>query len=319
VLGLKLKLVSLFFVVLFLTSLFVVFVPIVCATSYGGSWQVGASSDDCSKEYTTTWTFSLVATRMRMGYSSSGLLKMGAAMRWTGVTIPQGATITSAVVEYYASDTRAADDVNVYIRGEKSVNALTFVNLTDYDGRTWTSATVDWTMDDYTSGNWYNSTDVSSVVQEVVSQVGWVSGNSLVIEIQDYDGRSTTLSGCNRQFRDYDYATADGAYLFVTWTVGGGVQQSLYGSLSVSFAVSGGRSVLFGRGGLLSVVLVGNGGGWEMFPLGSGWGLFPLGSDLSFIVGVGDSGWILLVVVVVVCCGLVGLMVLGKERRGRRR
>ncbi len=43
----------------------------------------------------------------------------------------------------------------------------------------------------WTQDTEYQSPDISAIVQEIVNQAGWVSGNHLVLFWDDHEGRST--------------------------------------------------------------------------------------------------------------------------------
>lgn len=60
------------------------------------------------------------------------------------------------------------------------------------------------------------SVDFATVIQEIVNQEGWASGNDIVLFIEN-DGTAGTT---RRALRAYDYAgNSDGASLYVAYTV----------------------------------------------------------------------------------------------------
>jgi hypothetical protein len=103
-------------------------------------------------------------------------------MRWRNVTIPQGATITSAYIEF---DVDEADSgtTNLTFRGEDADNAAVFANIADnISDRTKTSASVSWNnVPAWGWGETHQSEDISPVIQEIVNRGGWASGNALVV------------------------------------------------------------------------------------------------------------------------------------------
>ena len=144
--------------------------------------RVSASSDDA--EESSGGGVKLSSSDLELVQESS-LQTVG--MRFTGVSIPQGATITKAYIQFQV------DEVNdeataLTVHGEKSPNPLTFTGSNgNISSRTPTLANVPWSPAGWpivgAAGPDQQTPDIKSVVQEIVSQGGWVSGNSLVIVI----------------------------------------------------------------------------------------------------------------------------------------
>ena len=108
-------------------------------------------------------------------------------MRFQDVTIPQGATITSAVLEFFPSETRT-DDIDVDIVGENVDDSAAFTTATsDLSGRAATAAVVNWKeTDDWDDLNVAHQTaDLTPIIQEIVSRTGWCGNNSLSLLIQE--------------------------------------------------------------------------------------------------------------------------------------
>lgn len=110
-------------------------------------------------------------------------------LRFTNVTIPQGATILTAKVVWVASRSSSSATVNATIRGQAADNAATFTaggggGVSDFTTRlaALTTASVAWNaIASQTSGSSYDSPDITSVVQEIVNRGGWTSGNAIVV------------------------------------------------------------------------------------------------------------------------------------------
>ena len=107
-------------------------------------------------------------------------------IRFTGVTIPQGATITAAYVQFQANETQS-EATALTIQAEAIDDAPTFANSTNnITGRARTGAAVSWNPDPWTKGEAglaQRTPGQVPVIQEVVDRTGWASGNSLVIII----------------------------------------------------------------------------------------------------------------------------------------
>jgi hypothetical protein len=138
------------------------------------------------------------ATSVGTTFTDSGILYWGTlisgvenklGVRFQNVTIPQGSTITSAVIDFvhhyngdYASHTKSR------LYGEASDNAATFSNGSQPKDRSLTTAFANWNsvsgtgfIDTYTSTSVNAAPDIASIIQEIVNRPGWASGNSLAI------------------------------------------------------------------------------------------------------------------------------------------
>jgi len=106
-------------------------------------------------------------------------------LRFTGITLPPGAVITDAYVQFRADEV-GTGTASLAISAQAADNAATFAatagNLT---ARPLTSATAPWTPPDWptvgAAGPAQRTDNISAVVQEVVNRPGWASGNALVL------------------------------------------------------------------------------------------------------------------------------------------
>ena len=96
-------------------------------------------------------------------------------MRWTGVTIPVGATITAAYISFYHYD-QAGSPATCKIYFEKAANPAAVTSYSDYAGRTKTTA---YTNISTGSGTWWNSGSIVSIVQELVDAYDYSSGAAM--------------------------------------------------------------------------------------------------------------------------------------------
>ena len=181
--------------------------------------RVAAASDDAEEEGPTGTT----PNRMWLDSSdielvsdfepnTAGVQKVG--LRFTGMNIPVGATITSAHLVFRAVPADPgmtnSDATNLTLRGQLIGDAPTFTTTSgNISSRALTSASTAWTPTAWTSGSDYNSPDISSVVQEIVDQGTWASANSLAIII--------TGTG-HRASQAYDTSPSTAAQLVVTYT-----------------------------------------------------------------------------------------------------
>ncbi len=100
-------------------------------------------------------------------------------IRFTNVTVPAGAFITSARIELTRKSSN--DNLDVVIAGQLDPDPATFEYITnDITSRVQTAATVAWKPDRWVPGD-YNivTPDLATIVQELVDQPGWSSGNAM--------------------------------------------------------------------------------------------------------------------------------------------
>jgi hypothetical protein len=103
------------------------------------------------------------------------------------VTVPDGATIVSAYVQF---QTRVAtsNTANFTIQGEATDNASRFTTTArNISSRPRTTAAASWSPAPWTvvgeAGVNQRTTDLSAVLQEIINRPGWTSGNALVLII----------------------------------------------------------------------------------------------------------------------------------------
>ena len=109
-------------------------------------------------------------------------------LRFVDIPIPKGAVIDKAFVEFTCDETKSGTQpVSILIAGELSPNTVTFSNATgDITNRPTTTANVVWVPEDWTEvGQKDRTSDITSIIQEIIDQVGWAMGNALVLIIKD--------------------------------------------------------------------------------------------------------------------------------------
>ena len=107
-------------------------------------------------------------------------------MRFNGITIPPGATIALATIQFKV-DEDTTETTTLTIRGQAADNPPTFSSSANVVSRTPTVASVVWSPPPWPSrgatGSDQRTSNIAAVIQEIVNRQGWVSGNSLVIII----------------------------------------------------------------------------------------------------------------------------------------
>jgi len=142
------------------------------------------------------------------------------------VAVPKGATITNAYVQFTCDEADSQVLPPLTIGGEKSGNAVAPYPMTDFcvSSRPKTTATVSWvptpweTVDVRTANE--RTPDIKTVVQEIVNQTGWASGNNLAIMIWTDD-----LVKEHRTAEAFEGSAEGAAELFVTFTAGVAVEK----------------------------------------------------------------------------------------------
>ena len=175
--------------------------------------KVGASSDDCDRD-NTNWT--TTTTTFYLDWDSVG---QADGVRFTNVTVPKGATIVNAYLTVRARDgTTPAGGTTIY--GQAADDPATFSTAADWNGRTWTTANVSWQPSVWVADTYYNSPDISTVVQEIVDRSGWSSGQAMAFKL---DGdEADRIYGYS-----YDYGTGQYAPELH-------IEYSMYDSLTVT-------------------------------------------------------------------------------------
>ncbi|MFC1600669.1 6-bladed beta-propeller, partial [Patescibacteria group bacterium] len=146
--------------------------------------RVNAGSDDAEEHENGTME-SLTSSDLELVRESDDQL---VGMRFNSVDIPQGATIQSAYIQFSVDET-TSETTNLTIHGEDSDSPNTFSSSdNNISNRTKTSSSVSWNPSSWTTrwddgGPDQQTSDIRSVVQEIVDRPGWSSGNSLVIMI----------------------------------------------------------------------------------------------------------------------------------------
>ncbi|NNM03056.1 MAG: DUF5011 domain-containing protein, partial [Nitrosopumilus sp.] len=114
-------------------------------------------------------------------------------MRFNGIEIPNGATITNAYVQLTTEDDQDTGYAKVKIFAQDSDNAQTFTSQDEnISSRPTTSASVSWVIPDWigegTAGAPQQTPDLTALIQEVVDRNGWISGNSIAIIVEEDSG-----------------------------------------------------------------------------------------------------------------------------------
>ncbi|MGE5603267.1 MAG: hypothetical protein ACM30E_09465 [Nitrososphaerales archaeon] len=181
--------------------------PQACA-----SYVISQSSDDAVSSANGS-TINLTANPMQT-YVSSDYRMWG--LRFQNVTVPQGATITSASLTFVAQVANTSSGPTQRWYGNDVDNAVTFTTTAgDLTNRTKTTAYADWTIPAFTANTSYTANDLTTVVQAIVGRANWVSGNAMA-----FLGQAQSGTAVNKAVYSWDYSGANEPSLTICWQAG---------------------------------------------------------------------------------------------------
>ncbi len=114
-------------------------------------------------------------------------------LRFASVDVPKGATITSAYIDFSASDVAGTSPATkLAILGENTGSADPFSNTDKILSRSFTSSLVGWNNPDRweVEGETQTSPDVAAIVQEIVNHSDWCGGNAMALMVAGKGFRS---------------------------------------------------------------------------------------------------------------------------------
>jgi type IV pilus assembly protein PilY1 len=176
--------------------------------------QISGSSDDVNQNGTSLASPS--STLWVGTYSSATSSYTG--LRFNSVTIPAGATITSAQLEVFSSQTQWIG-ISLDLAAENIGNSPTFSTGNLPSQRALTAQTVGHSSNvQWLANTWYSLGEITDVIQSVIDRPDWQSGNSLSIILRG------TGNAWGRKFvTSWDSSPATAPRLIITFS-GGGVQ-----------------------------------------------------------------------------------------------
>ena len=188
--------------------------------------QVAASSDDC-------YVFN---TTMRLASAAIFIAIVGhypnSYMRFLNIPIPPGSTIDHAHLELCSPSSQSGNN-NFLVRGIKEPNPATFSTGIDAEARPVTAVSIPWNLDSavgsfdaiWPADTWHGAPpdgpELKDIVQEIVNQGGWASGNSMAIKLEASD------TGITRSVWSWDGDPDKAAILVITYTPPAMIQHTL--------------------------------------------------------------------------------------------
>jgi hypothetical protein len=153
--------------------------------------QIEANSDD-AEEIIVSGTVNLGSRDLEMAEKNNKGRLVG--MRFNGLNIPKDATITQAYLQFQVNDLNS-ERADLTITGQATANAPTFTAAnTNISSRIKTGAVAAWTPEPWNTigeaGSDQKTPNIAPVIQEIINQAGWLSGNSLAIIVSGSGMRS---------------------------------------------------------------------------------------------------------------------------------
>lgn len=181
--------------------------PISAADNDQEEWLTGSSQG----------TLDAGSSDLELGTENSGSDPQVVGVRFTNITIPKGAYIKSAYLQFTVDATsKNTDPCNLWIKVQDADNPVIFNPSSNFNitSRAKLNDSVAWNIP---AGSWNNvgqagpdekSTNIARLLQAIVDRNGWSSGNSVVFFIH---GTGT------REAESYDGSAADAPKLIVEY------------------------------------------------------------------------------------------------------
>ena len=152
------------------------------------------------------------------GAYSASSKDFGVITRFLNIPILKDSIIEEVRIGYRAYATKSGLGCYTRFRGELAANSAAFSSRAEIIAKPLTAAEVLWTPPAFIKPGWYPSPNLAAIVQEIVNQPGWVSGNAISIMVEDY-GSLTTPTGANfRYISTYDENTTYAPTIMITYT-----------------------------------------------------------------------------------------------------
>ncbi|NCB52764.1 MAG: hypothetical protein EOM54_12955, partial [Clostridia bacterium] len=171
------------------------------------------SSMDDSEEWVSDGLIDYNSSDLEIGYekpTSDDKKQQIIAVRFADLKIPQGATVTSAYIQFTAdivkdagTSSKSTNPFDIKIYAEDTANSAAIENVQyNISSRTLTATSVSWPLTDDASlwttmsecGTYQQTSDISSLVQYIVDKSGWASGNAMCFQLKGTGNRTAATS-----------------------------------------------------------------------------------------------------------------------------
>lgn len=180
---------------LFLLTLFLLVTGLVftnVTSGYTISASITDENDDVEERLDRANGMDMSSSDVEMPYEDAGMGDLQViGLRYPGLEIPKGSTIISAYVQFQIDENKGGTEpVNLVIEGDLAANAAPFINAAfTVTSRARTATQVLWSVP-----NWENvgdrgpdqaTPDLAAIIQEIIDQDDWASGNAIALIISD--------------------------------------------------------------------------------------------------------------------------------------
>jgi len=181
------------------------------------SYQIAQTGDDGRCYWNgSSWVFQYNQDVI-IGYNSSSFIKGGGYFRFQNVAIPQGAIVEWAILDIKSPANTYGNPVYARIRGADEANVAAPTDETEYWAIARTTEQVDWDDIADWGATWHPCPPFGAVANEIINRGDWVSGNALLIFVDDHDDRSTHSSGCGRTCDSWSSSPNYGTRLYIAY------------------------------------------------------------------------------------------------------
>jgi hypothetical protein len=203
----------------FLTSIFTLILALAGASTAFGvvTWEgrISTQNDDAEESITNSGAIDLGSSDLELPYEDAGKgNNQIIGIRFVDVAISKGDNITNAYVEFTCDETKDGTlSVSLLIEGEKNPDPAQFAGTNNnISTRPRTTEKVVWEPVNWTAvGQKDKTANIASIIQEIINQDGWASGNALVLLIRDNPSNPSQGTRCADSFSD----TATAALLHI--------------------------------------------------------------------------------------------------------
>ena len=177
-------------------------------TALGGKvWETRVSSgNDDAEQNASSGSMDLTSSDLEI--FDDGFLQV-IGLRFVDIPIPKGAIVDDAFIEFTCDETKGGTQpVNAIIEGQLNPNPPAFANVSNnISSRPTTTANVTWAAANWTEeGQKIQTSNITSVIQEIIDQADWTFGNALVLILRDNPANPSTGVRCAESASDISNA-----------------------------------------------------------------------------------------------------------------
>jgi len=181
------------------------------AHAANATFQIASSADGVNEDGST---YTSNSSTIWLGNGGSKTASF-TGIRFTNVSIPKGATITSAKLRVYSSTSQWIS-ISMSMAADLSANSPAFSTSNKPSQRGLTTQKVSYSSNvSWSANTWYSLDEIAAVVQEIVNQAGWQSGNSLSIIL-----KGTGNSWGRKTIASWSASNNNGPQLVIVYSTG---------------------------------------------------------------------------------------------------